>query len=44
MKNKETAPVKSKDYVLFLQDIKNKITNARISAYKSLNKELINLY
>ncbi len=43
MSGKKTAII-SKKYLLFLQDIKNKITNARVRAYKSLNKELIKLY
>jgi predicted nuclease of restriction endonuclease-like (RecB) superfamily len=34
----------SKDYLVFLKEIKDKITKARITAYKSLNKELIKLY
>jgi predicted nuclease of restriction endonuclease-like (RecB) superfamily len=44
MSKKKIMTTKSKDYILFLKDIKNKITNARIKAYRSLNKELIKLY
>jgi predicted nuclease of restriction endonuclease-like (RecB) superfamily len=44
MANKKIVLTKSKDYISFLQDVKNRITNARIKAYKSLNKELIKLY
>jgi len=34
----------SKDYFILLKEIKDKIIKARITAYKNLNKELINLY
>lgn len=44
MSDKKIITIKSKDYISFLEDIKKKITKARISAYKSLNKELIKLY
>ena len=43
MKEKNNSPVKS-DYVLFLNEIKQKITTSRIKAYRGLNKELIGLY
>lgn len=33
-----------KDYIVFLKEIKDKITKARISAYKNLNRGLIKLY
>jgi len=43
MSNKK-IPIISKDYFVFLKEIKDKITKARITAYKSLNKGLIKLY
>lgn len=36
--------VNSEDYILFLQDIKNKIAKARAKAYRNLNSEVIKLY
>ncbi len=43
MANKKEAIVKS-DYLQFLQEIKEKIISARVSAYHKLNRELIKLY
>lgn len=43
MKEKDISPIK-KDYVSFLKEIKEKISAARIKAYRRLNKELITLY
>lgn len=44
MLEKKIMTITSKDYISFLENIKNKITKARISGYRSLNKELIKLY
>ncbi|MDO9575401.1 MAG: PDDEXK nuclease domain-containing protein [bacterium] len=43
MANKKEAIVKS-DYLQFLKEIKEKITSARIVAYRGLNRRLIKLY
>ena len=43
MANKEEAIVKS-DYLQFLKEIKERITSARIVAYRGLNRKLIKLY
>ena len=36
MSSNKIITIKLKNYILFLKDIKNKITKARIRAYKSL--------
>lgn len=43
MANKKEAIVKS-DYLQFLKEIKERITSARIVAYRGLNRKLIKLY
>ncbi|OIP41718.1 hypothetical protein AUJ95_02890 [Candidatus Desantisbacteria bacterium CG2_30_40_21] len=43
MVNKEETILKS-DYLQFLKEIKERITSARVTAYRNLNRELISLY
>jgi len=43
MDNKKGIISKS-DYINFLREIKEKITSARVTAYRKLNRELISLY
>lgn len=43
MTSKNVTVIKA-TYLKFLEEVKAKITSARITAYRKLNKELIKLY
>lgn len=42
--NNKKGTISKSDYLIFLREIKEKITSARVTAYRKLNRELIILY